>query len=442
MEDVDRLGVPFRKRSASGATTSPVPESAAVRAVEIFSGCGGLALGTAQAGFEHLAVVELDPYACETIRENQRRKHPLVKNWPLHEVDVREFEYANLLRGVDLLCAGLPCQPFSLGGKAKGHRDNRDMFSEVVRAAGELRPKAILIENVKGLVRSTFKTYFDYLLLAIASPGLARIGRQGWTKHFEKLRQREEGGATDDLRYDVHVHAVNAADFGVPQWRDRVLIVAFRSDLKISWTAPQPTHGLDQLLWSQWRSGDYWKRHGLVRQRPGLMSQRLAQRLAIVRELEERDCSRAPWRTVRDAIENLPKPTRARDDGGRDHCLRAGARAYEGHQGSFLDEPAKTLKAGAHGVPGGENSIALSRGRLRYFTIRECARLQTFPDDYVIAGPWTRAMRQIGNAVPVLLGRTMAERIRDHLSRLQRPVTPPGSVIDFSSEPLARRKAG
>lgn len=414
-----------------------------MKAVEIFSGCGGLALGVAQAGFEHLAVVELDPYACETIRENQKREHPLVRKWPLHEIDVRDFDYSMLPRDVDLLCAGLPCQPFSFGGKAKAHRDNRDMFSEVVRAARELRPKAIIIENVKGLVRSTFKTYFDYLLLAIASPGLARASRQGWKEHFETLRQREEDGTTDDLKYDLHVHAVNAADFGVPQWRDRVLIVAFRSDLKIKWNPPQPTHGLDELLWSQWRSGDYWKGHRLVRQRPGLMSRRLAQRLAMVKLLDERDGSRAPWRTVRDAIEDLPKPTRAREDGARNHCLRSGARAYDGHQGSFLDEPAKTLKAGAHGVPGGENCLALGSNRLRYFTIRECARLQTFPDDYVIAGPWTRAMRQIGNAVPVLLGLTMAWHIRKHLSAPQNIATsPPLTLTGHPRESFPIRKVG
>jgi DNA (cytosine-5)-methyltransferase 1 len=411
-----------------------------LNAVEIFSGCGGLALGTSQAGFEHLAVVEIDPYACETIRENQRREHPLIKRWPLHEIDVRKFDYSNLPRDIDLLCAGLPCQPFSVGGKAKGHRDSRDMFAEVVRAARELRPKAILIENVKGLVRSTFKTYFEYLLLAIASPGLARTDHQGWTKHFEELRQREDDGTSDDLKYDLHVHAVNAADFGVPQWRDRVLIVAFRSDLRVNWTAPKPTHGIDQLLWSQWCSGDYWTRHGVPRRRPGRMSRRFAQRLAVVSEMEGLDCSRKPWRTIRDAIWDLPEPVRTTQDGTRNHRLRSGARPYEGHQGSFIDEPAKTLKAGAHGVPGGENSVALSRGRIRYFTIRECARLQTFPDDFVLAGAWTRAMRQVGNAVPVLLGRTIAESIRDHLSRLQKPIASRHLKVGFSRRPLEHRK--
>jgi DNA (cytosine-5)-methyltransferase 1 len=398
-----------------------------MKAVELFSGCGGLALGASQAGFEHLAVIEFDSHACETIRENQRRGHPLVRNWPLYEMDVRRFDYTSLTGRVDLLCAGLPCQPFSFGGKAKAHRDSRDMFSEVVRAARELRPRAILIENVKGLLRSSFKSYFDYLLLALASPGLARTGRGGWRKHFDTLQNRENAGIGDDLKYDVHVHTINAADFGVPQWRDRVIIVAFRSDLATKWEPPQPTHGLDELLWDQWRSGTYWPRHGLVRSKPGRLSHRFKRRLAIVKDLPALPGSRLPWQTVRDALSDLPRPSRA-DDGERNHRLRPGARSYSGHLGSLPDEPAKTLKAGAHGVPGGENSLSLGGRNVRYFTIRECARLQTFPDDYLITGPWTRAMRQLGNAVPVLLARAITEHIYAHLAK----AAPRGEVVEFA----------
>jgi DNA (cytosine-5)-methyltransferase 1 len=422
------MGVHIRKPSNAGTSSSLLSGKVGMKAVELFSGCGGLALGTALAGFEHLAVIEFDSFACQTIKENQKRGHPLVRDWPLYEMDVRHFDYASLSGEVDLLCAGLPCQPFSFGGKAKAHRDSRDMFSEVVRAARELRPKAILIENVKGLLRSSFKSYFDYLLLALGSPGLARIGRERWRNHFDTLRAREDQGTGDDLKYDVHVHTINAADFGVPQWRERVLIVAFRSDLAVRWEPPQATHGLDELLWNQWRSGVYWPRHGLDRKRPGRMSHRLARRLTTVKEFTALPSSRLPWRTVRDAINDLPKPVRG-DDGARNHSLRPGARAYEGHLGSLYDEPAKTLKAGTHGVPGGENSLALGGERLRYFTIRECARLQTFPDDYVISGPWTRAMRQLGNAVPVLLAHALTETIHAHLSR----ATPRADVLQFPS---------
>ncbi|MGM0485902.1 MAG: DNA cytosine methyltransferase, partial [Planctomycetota bacterium] len=97
------------------------------------------------------------------------------------------------------------------------------------------------------------------------------------------------------------------------------------------------------------------------------------------------------------------------------HCLNPGARVYKGHTGSALDDPAKVLKAGDHGVPGGENMLAYTNANVRYFTVREAARLQTFPDRYVFQGAWTEAMRQLGNAVPVALAKAVAESIRNHL---------------------------
>ncbi|MDR3505254.1 MAG: DNA cytosine methyltransferase, partial [Acidocella sp.] len=100
------------------------------------------------------------------------------------------------------------------------------------------------------------------------------------------------------------------------------------------------------------------------------------------------------------------------------HNFQAGARSYAGHTGSPYDEPAKTLKAGVHGVPGGENMLARSDGTVRYFTVRESARLQTFPNDFVFHGSWTESMRQIGNAVPVLLAKTIGENVALHLARV------------------------
>ena len=386
-----------------------------MNAVELFGGAGGLALGVTRAGFDHLALVEMAPSACKTIRENQGRGHPLALGWPLHQIDVREFDYTSISGDVDLLTAGLPCQPFSVAGKSGGHKDTRDMFSEVVRAARELRPKAILIENVRGLVRATFKDYFDYLLLAIASPGLTRDPQQPWHFHFDSLRKDR---VVDDLKYNVHVHTVNAADYGVPQWRDRVLIVAFRSDLNTNWSLPAPTHSLDALLWEQLKTGAYWKRHGLKRTRLGRTSRRISTRKKAVQRADRKLDTLEPWRTVRDAIRSLP-PLRQgqRDNVVLNHFINRGARSYTGHAGSLNDEPAKTLKAGSHGVPGGENSLYLGRGRIRYFSVRECARLQTFPDDYFIAGSWTGAMRQVGNAVPVQLAEVISDSIRRQLLR-------------------------
>jgi DNA (cytosine-5)-methyltransferase 1 len=124
-----------------------------------------------------------------------------------------------------------------------------------------------------------------------------------------------------------------------------------------------------------------------------------------------------PWRTVADALVGLPDPTKAisADIIVHNHRYQPGARSYPGHTGSPLHEPAKTLKAGVHGVPGGENMLRRPDGSVRYFTVRESARLQTFPDDYVFHGSWTETMRQLGNAVPVelaaVVGRSVAQQI-------------------------------
>ena len=123
-----------------------------------------------------------------------------------------------------------------------------------------------------------------------------------------------------------------------------------------------------------------------------------------------------PWRTVRDAISDLPDPTMPFGQKVLNHRYQQGARSYPGHTGSALDEPAKTLKAGVHGVPGGENMLRRPDGSVRYFTVRESARLQTFPDDYELHGSWTEAMRQLGNAVPVALAEVIARDVKAQLS--------------------------
>jgi len=121
------------------------------------------------------------------------------------------------------------------------------------------------------------------------------------------------------------------------------------------------------------------------------------------------------WRTVRDALIDLPDPRHGDARDFPNHHFQAGARVYPGHTGSPLDLPAKTLKAGDHGVPGGENMMVLENGAVRYFSARESARLQTFPDGYVFHGSWTETMRQLGNAVPVALGRRVAASVAERL---------------------------
>jgi DNA (cytosine-5)-methyltransferase 1 len=380
-----------------------------MNAVELFVGAGGLAIGVSKAGFTPKAVVEWDNDACETIRDNKQRGVAPVKKWPLHEMDVRQFDYGAIHDQIDLLAGGPPCQPFSLGGKHRGNKDARDMFPEVVRAVRELRPRAILIENVKGLTRATFAKYFAYIKLQLRYPEISKKGAETWVAHCDRLEKMEKSGANGGLTYNVKTKVLNAADYGVPQKRDRVFFVGFRSDTGIDWEFPQPTHSLDALLWDQWISGEYWERHRIPK------SERPKVPTAYAHRIKELGKGKKPttkaWRTVRDAISDLPAPTTSGSEYVYNHKLTPGARRYSGHTGSPLDMPGKTIKAGAHGVPGGENMLSLPNGKVRYFTVRESARIQTFPDDYQFPGSWSESMRQLGNAVPVSLGYAVASKI-------------------------------
>src|SRR5690606_27890328 len=122
-----------------------------------------------------------------------------------------------------------------------------------------------------------------------------------------------------------------------------------------------------------------------------------------------------PWMTVRDALRGRPDPESKAAEEWYNHRYQPGAKVYPGHTGSPLDLPAKTLKAGDHGVPGGENMMVREDGSVRYFTVRESARLQTFPDTFVFHGSWTETMRQLGNAVPVTLAHLVASSVAQKL---------------------------
>jgi len=383
--------------------------------VELFTGAGGLALGLEQSGWRHSGLVEFNGHACSTIRLNGSRRHPLAKDWRLFPDDVRNIDYSELFGTVDMVAGGPPCQPFSLGGKHRAYNDKRDMFPEAVRAVRELRPKCFVFENVKGLLRQSFASYFHYIILQLTYPLLVGKPGEDWTEHLSRLERHHTGGGENDLFYRVVYRLLDAADYGVPQHRHRVFIVGFRSDLRKQWSFPGPTHSLDRLIWEQWISGEYWDEHRISRRKRPKMPHRIAGR---VERLKAEFGLIAPpgerCRTVRDAISGLPDP-RDRNNTVPNHEFRDGARPYPGHTGSVLDLPSKALKAGDHGVPGGENMIAYPDGTYRYYTARESARIQTFPDDYVFSGSWTEAMRQIGNAVPVALANAVGESIRNQV---------------------------
>jgi DNA (cytosine-5)-methyltransferase 1 len=391
-----------------------------MKSVELFTGAGGLALGLSRAGFEHLAVVERDPDSCATLRLNQRKHVQDMNLWPIHQGDVQKFDYSLLPEDIDLLAGGVPCQPFSIGGKHKGHADKRNMFPTIAEIVRLLKPKSILIENVRGLTRQSFSKYFSYILLMLTYPEITKKAGDDWLAHLGRLERYHTKGKRDGLYYRTVFQVLNAANYGVPQKRERVFIVAFRSDLGIEWSFPRPTHSQEALLRSQVADNEYWDRHEVPkRQRPTVSS---SLRNSIASLTDDLFPQLAPWRTVRDALKGLPEPSKKRQplEPALTHFQVTGARAYPGHTGSPLDEPAKTLKAGDHGVPGGENMLRYADGSVRYFTVREAARLQTFPDDYSFSCAWTEAMRQLGNAVPVNLADAVARSVSTTLNATAR----------------------
>ncbi len=278
--------------------------------VEIFAGCGGMALGLEQAGMRHVALIERDAHAVEALRANKFKY--------VHACDADCVDYTRF-RGVDVVAGGPPCQPFSNGGVDGGSNDERDGWPIAIRAVHDIKPLAFLFENVAGLLREKFNDYFQDIL------------RQFW-----------------EMGYSVHVHCVNAENYGVPQHRRRVFLAGIRG---VCWfSLPKP---LEKVV------------------------------------------------SVREVFNSLGPP-----NGENGHVLyRTTPRAYSGHCGSVLDKPAKTICSGTHCIAGGQNMIRLDDNSLRYFTPRELARLQTFPDDFKVPDTLFRAMKQIGNACPVRLAR-------------------------------------
>lgn len=391
-----------------------------MRSVELFAGAGGLAMGATLAGFESLVVAEWDRWACDTIRENQRRGYPLVKDWPLWEGDVRDFDWTSIPDGIELLAGGPPCQPFSMGGKHKAYGDKRDMFPATVDIIRQIKPKSFVIENVKGLTRSSFANYFQYILLQFEFPEITRRYRETWLGHLRRLQEEKTSGAahSNSLTYNVVPTLVSAADYGVPQKRERVFIVGFRSDLGVEWSFPRQTHSYDSLLYSQWVTGEYWDRHKIPKNKRPRVPRNLEGRIkkldSLLIPFDEK-----PWNTVRDALIDIPDPRERTTKKLYNHVFQGGAKVYKGHTGSPLDLPAKTLKAGDHGVPGGENMMVLDSGKVRYFSVRESARIQTFPDGFVFHGSWTETMRQLGNAVPVALARKVIASVAERLAEAE-----------------------
>lgn len=288
--------------------------------IEICAGGGGTALGLEQAGFQHVALVENDPHACATLIDN--RPH-----WNVIESDVRTFD-GTKYTGIDLLSAGVPCPPFSVAGKQLGERDERDLFPEVLRLVSETEPSAVMVENVRGLLDPIFKDY------------RARVGRD-----------------LEEMGYKPEWRLLNASDFGVPQLRPRVVMVALRQELadRFVWPEPDvsPPKSVGDVLYSEmasrgWSGAAAWceKARGIAPTLVGGSKKHGGPDLG---------------------------PTRARR-----------AWANYGVEGkSLANEP-----------PGPDHE-----GPVR-LTLKMTALLQGFPPNWRFSGGKTHGYRQIGNAFP------------------------------------------
>ena len=336
-----------------------------MRTIELFAGCGGLAKGMELAGLKHEGFFEFNHQACESLRVNFNPN--IVYEGDVRKIDFRTFE------GVDVVSGGPPCQPFSLGGLAKAYDDTRDMFPQAARVISEVKPRAFVFENVKGLLREKFSEYFNYIILRLTYPECQLKDGEEWNNHHSRLNDISDGRVKyKGLRYNVSYKLLNAVDYGVPQVRERVFIVGFRSDLSIDWSWP------------------------------------------------ERICKSAEDRvTIKEALAGIPDP-KSKSNRYADHIFIGGAREYPGHTGSDINKPSKTVKAGAHGVPGGENMLKFPDGSIRYMTVCEAKLIQSFPVDFKVTGTWGEALRQIGNAVPVKLAKAVGDRIVEVLKKEER----------------------
>lgn len=205
-----------------------------LKSVEVCAGAGGQALGLEKAGFDHVACVELDAAACQTLRANRPQ-------WNVIEKDLRKWAPEPHLAGVDLLAGGVPCPPFSIAGQQLGRDDERDLFPEIVRLAEELEPRAIMIENVRGILGRKFDGYRDEIVRELKELGYDFCG---W-------------------------ELLNSADYGVPQARLRSILVVMRPEAAVHYRWPKAKarrktvgQALKPLMRADgWSGADEWARN-------------------------------------------------------------------------------------------------------------------------------------------------------------------------------------
>ncbi len=316
--------------------------------LELFAGAGGLALGVERAGFDTVGLIEHDKDCTETLKRNR-------PNWNVIHSKVEDIDYSEFV-GIDVLSGGFPCQAFSSAGKRLGFKDKRgNLFFEMMRPIRELKPSIVLAENVQGLLSHN----------------------QGKTIQTVVSALQKEG-------YYVHYQLLNAVDFGVPQKRKRLILVASNNNVHIPDIQPNTlTHKTlkDSLQ-------DCPKSEGM---------EYSTAKKKVMSLVPQGGC----WTSLPDKIQrDYMGASYGKDSkmGGRRGIARRIA----------WNEPSLTILCS----PSQKQTERCHPEETRPFTVRESARIQTFPDDWIFSGSISSQYRQIGNAVPVIFAEHIAKHIK------------------------------
>jgi DNA (cytosine-5)-methyltransferase 1 len=320
--------------------------------IEVCSGCGGLSSGFINAGWNPLLLNEINSVFCDTLNRNHLGAP--VKVQDMSELQLHEFKGK-----VDLLMGGIPCQSFSQSGKRKGLDDSRgQLLIDFNRLVLECEPKIMMVENVKGLTtHNKGKTLHDIIEL---------FGNKG--------------------KYRIYNKVLNAVNYNVPQKRERIFIVGIRSDIEDEFTFPQKSDTVILL------------RDVLMNSPPSIGAVYSEKKAEVMRLVPPGGC----W-------VNLPKDIQLKYMG---KSLEAGGGKRGMARRLSMDEPCLTLTTS----PCQKQTERCHPIETRPLTVREYARIQTFPDTYTFSGSISNQYKQIGNAVPVRLAYAMAIQLRTFLN--------------------------
>ena len=330
--------------------------------IELFAGGGGLALGMEKAGFKHVLLNEFDTSACNTLRLNR-------PGWNIIEGDIRHIDFTPLRDKIDFLSGGFPCQAFSFAGKQGGFNDTRGtLFFELARAVKEIRPKVFMGENVKGLVSHDNGKTFNTIRNIISELGYTLVSPR----------------------------VLKGIMYQVPQKRERIILIAIRNDIakSVCFHWPSPYKRVSTL-----RDALF---NGILYDCdvPDSIGAKYPPKKQKVLELVPEG---GDWR-------DLPEEIAKEYMGGS--WLLGGGKTGMARRLS-LDEPSLTLTCS----PCQKQTERCHPLETRPLTIREYARIQTFPDNWIFQGTMNDQYKQIGNAVPVNLawavGRSLIRLFND-----------------------------